>query len=426
MARAALLLTEQPLAPGPRVAIISNAGGIGVLAADCADEHGLVVPELSAGLSARLQEQVAGTIGVSNPIDLGAGADARHLTEVVSAVLASGEIDVLLVALVATNVSDVGPLAAALGDLHEQHAHIPVVLVAMGGLDVPPEHRNGVTVFSTPDDAVEAIAHAVRYAEWRRIPRDETVVGNPDRAAAARETAAALLATSASPDAWLDANESAFLLAPFGLRLEGRLSTSPLGAATAADDIGFPVVVKVADESVLHKTDRGLVRVGLRSADEVVAAVTAFGEELGRDDVPVLVQPVVTGVEIALGVVRDPGFGPLVMVAAGGVATAVLDDRVFLLPQVTARDASRALRSLRIWPLLDGYRGSERVDVDALVHLVQVLGQLATDVPEIAELDFNPVMATPYGAQLVDVKIRLAENSPISAGVPRQLRTPSS
>jgi len=137
----------------------------------------------------------------------------------------------------------------------------------------------------------------------------------------------------------------------------------------------------------------------------------------------VIVQPVVEGVEVALGVVRDPGFGPLVMVAAGGVATGILEDRAFLLPPFTQRDAARAVRSLRIWPLLDGYRGSPRADVETLVGVLVTLGQLSIDVPEIAELDFNPVMCTDSDVVLVDVKVRLQEALPVNAGVPRQLRT---
>ncbi|MDO9498228.1 MAG: acetate--CoA ligase family protein, partial [Nocardioides sp.] len=125
-----------------------------------------------------------------------------------------------------------------------------------------------------------------------------------------------------------------------------------------------------------------------------------------------------------LGIVRDPGFGPLVMVAAGGVATDVWDDRTFLLPPVSPRDAARVIRSLRIWPLLEGYRGTAAADVAALERLVVSLGQLALDVPEVAELDLNPVVVSPTGAVLVDVKVRLAGSERTDAGIPRRLRPP--
>jgi acyl-CoA synthetase (NDP forming) len=184
------------------------------------------------------------------------------------------------------------------------------------------------------------------------------------------------------------------------------------------------VAVKVADPAVVHKTERGLVRAGIDSVAAVRAAVETFVAETGDPDVPVLVQPMVKGVEVALGVVRDPGLGPLVMVAAGGTATEIWQDRSLLLAPVTPQDAARALRSLRIWPLLDGYRGAEPVDQQALVDLVVALGRLAVDVPEIAEADLNPVLATPTGVALVDVKLRLADSPVVDAGVPRRLREP--
>jgi acyl-CoA synthetase (NDP forming) len=195
-------------------------------------------------------------------------------------------------------------------------------------------------------------------------------------------------------------------------------------AAAAADEAGFPVAIKVADPTIVHKSERGLVRVGVGSLDAVTTAVEAFVAETGDPEVPVLVQPMAQGVEVALGIVRDPGLGPLVMVAAGGVATEVLGDRSLLLAPVTPQDAARALRSLRIWPLLEGYRGTDPIDEEALVELVVALGRLAVDVPELAEADLNPVLAGPQGVTLVDVTMRLAETPAVDAGVPRRLREP--
>jgi hypothetical protein len=181
------------------------------------------------------------------------------------------------------------------------------------------------------------------------------------------------------------------------------------------------VAVKSADPNVVHKTDRGLVKVGLRTEAEVRWAVEDVEKELGAGT-PVLVQPMGSGVEIALGLVRDPALGPLVMVAAGGVTTDVLDDRVFLVPPLTSVDASRAVRSLRSWPLLDGFRGSALVDVAALERLVLAVGRLAVDVPEVAELDVNPVLVGPSGCTVVDIKVRLAECVGPDLAAPRQLR----
>ena len=155
---------------------------------------------------------------------------------------------------------------------------------------------------------------------------------------------------------------------------------------------------------------------GWTRADAVETAVTSFERELGRADVPVLVQPVVSGVEFAVGVVRDPSVGPLVMVGAGGVNTDLLADRVYLLPPVRPSDVRRALRALRCWPLLDGFRGAAPVDVDGLVDVVVACGRLADEIPLVAELDVNPVMVSSAGCALVDVKLRLAETRSTGCG----------
>jgi acyl-CoA synthetase (NDP forming)/L-amino acid N-acyltransferase YncA len=420
MGRTALLLAEQPLPAGERIAIVSNAGGLGVLAADAADVAGLSVPELSQDLRAQLARHVDGTAGTSNPVDLGAGASADHLAGVIDPVLASDEVDALLVVVVPTSVASPEPLLETTARIRAAHPDKPVVLVGLGGLG---SQLPGVTVFHAVEHAIDAIADVCRYAEWRRTPRADPQSHDPDRADAARSVGRELAGKAELPR-WIDPAEARSLLAPYGLAPVGQVAANPLEASQLADKLGFPVAIKVADSTIVHKTDRGLVRVGLESSAEVIAATRAFGRELGVADVPVIVQPVVEGVEVALGVVRDPGFGPLVMVAAGGIATGILEDRAFLLPPFTERDAARAVRSLRMWPLLDGYRGSPRTDVEGLVDVLVTLGQLAIDVPEIAELDFNPVMCTPSGVVLVDVKVRLDEASPVNAGVPRQLRMP--
>jgi len=418
MGRTALLLSEQPLPAGRRVAIVSNAGGLGVLAADAADAHGLLVPELPVELRARLEGLVSGTTGTSNPIDLGAGATADNLSGVVEPLLDSDQVDTLLVVLVPTSVAPAEPLVDATARARATHPEKAVVLVGLGGLggQVP-----GVTVYHAVDHAIEAIALAATYAEWRRAPRAEPAAHDPERASAARAIARELLSTSGKTG-WVRPDDATRLLETYGLTPAGGIAANPLEASELASTLGFPVAVKVADRDIVHKTDRGLVRVGLESAAEVISATRAFEHELGRADVPVLVQPVVSGVEIALGVVRDPGFGPLVMVAAGGIATGILDDRAFLLPPFTQSDAVRAIRSLRTWPMLEGYRGAARTDTDRLERVLVALGELSVDVPEVAELDFNPVMCTPTDVVLVDVKVRLAEASPVNAGIPRQLR----
>ena len=280
----------------------------------------------------------------------------------------------------------------------------------------------GVTLYRTGEAAVRALGHAMRYAAWRRVPIDEPTDGLGLRSDFARAWATTRLAAGGGEPEWLPAEASAELLAPYGIEQVGVLANDPEEAGRAAEAIGYPVALKVADPTILHKTDRGLVRVGLRSAPEVAAAVEAFRAELRTDSVDVRVQPVLGGVEVACGLVRDEVFGPLVRVAAGGVTTEILQDEVHLLPPIATVDAARALRGLRLWPLLDGYRGSERLDVESLEALVVAVGQLAADVPQVSDLDLNPLVVTPDGVHCVDVKVRLQAPASMDAGIPRRLR----
>lgn len=415
----AQVLAEQPPPPGRRVGIVSNAGGLGILIADAADAAELDVPAFSDRLRADVARHVNGTNGLSNPIDLGAGATTDQIAAACTEMLRSGEIDLLVAAIVRTSTSEYDEIVATLGDVRRDFPELPVVLVAMGGQAVKPDPDSGITVFRSARDAVEALALASGYAEWLATPDPELVPEDVPRRHRAHESATELAQGSGAR--WLSPREQEVLLGPYGIRPVGEVAVGRYGAASAAREIGFPVAVKVADPDVVHKTDRGLVRVGLRSPATVLNAVQHFETELGAQHLRVLVQPMADGVELALGISRHPTFGPVVMVAAGGVNTDLLDDRAFLVLPVTRDDALRALESLRVWPLLEGYRGSQPVDVDALEDLIVSLGEVARDIPQIAELDLNPVIVNADGAVQVDLKVRIAPQAPSTDPTARQL-----
>lgn len=430
LAEAALLLTREPLPHGARVGVVSNAGGMGVLAADAAAGEALSVPELSLASRARVGRYVSGTAGTSNPVDAGAGVSPDALVAIVDDVMGSGEVDAVLLILVATSLADPGLALAGLARVRERNAGVPLLLVAHGGVEAHPSEAGTLTSFRSCAAAVRALGHAVRYAAWLGERTVETTVeAGPYSAWATplqvltrrRELAQRLLENDATSEGWVGAAEATELLDEYGLAPLGEVASGEDAVAALAQSLGFPATLKVADRSVVHRTERGLVRVGLDSVDGVRAAVASFARELGRSDVPVLVQPVVSGIELAVGLVRDPTFGPLVMVGAGGVNTDVLLDRVYLMPPVRAGDVRRGLRCLRCWPLLQGFRGSAPADVDALVEVVVAVGALAEDVPEVAEVDVNPVMVSAAGCALVDVKLRL-QQAAAEPDAPRQLR----
>jgi acyl-CoA synthetase (NDP forming)/GNAT superfamily N-acetyltransferase len=423
LAQTALLLTQQPLPAGPRLGIVSNAGGLGVLAADAADRAGLEVPELSPALSAQIQVGVSGTVGISNPVDLGAGVSAGDFSAALTPLLGSAEVDAVVVLLVATSMATQGSLLESLAELRPQAAGKPVVLVAYGDVSTTDLSDAGVTVFGSVQAALDSLAHAVRYAGWLRVPHSEHTPGDPARAAVALRNAQRLLPDATNHGGWLSPGDASELLTPYDLAQVGQSRRTAREAVDVAEAIGFPVAVKVADPQIVHKSDRGLVRTGLRTPADLIDAIRSFAGELGTTEVPVLVQPMLGGVEVALGMVRDAAFGPLVMVAAGGVDIDVWDDRVFLLPPVTQHDATRALHELRIWPLLAGHRGRPAADIAGVARRLVALGQLALDVPQIAELDLNPVMVGTGRVAVVDAKVRLAVPVHVDAGIPRRLRT---
>jgi acyl-CoA synthetase (NDP forming)/GNAT superfamily N-acetyltransferase len=409
------VLTREPLPAGTRLGVLSNAGGLGVLAADAAQDAGLDVSPFSPSLRAEVGALVSQTAGSANPVDAGAGADAERLAAIADVVLASDEVDALLVVLVATDTNDVAGALDALADVRHRYPHQPVVAVGLGVGD--DGAHTGVTTLRSSAAAVAALGRASSYAAWRRDVAPPAAAADPVRARQARDEAVGLRARSGL-DGWVVPGDAAALLHRYGLESVG-VVVAASAAPEVAEWMGFPVAIKIASADVVHRTERRLVVTGLTSSPEVAAAATDLERRAGRPST-VLVQPMVSGVEMALGVVRDPVLGPLVMVAPGGVGTDLADDRAFLLPPFGAGEFLQVLRTLRTWPLLDGFRGAARVDVDAFARAASALGQLAVDVPEIAELDLNPVMVTEDGIHLVDVKVRLAAGE--SLDEPRQLR----
>ena len=412
----ARLLTGQPLPPGRRLGIVSNAGGLGVLAADTAEDAQLDVAEFSAPLQAQLQGLVNGTIGTANPVDAGAGAEPAQLASIVDAMLVSGEVDSVAAFLVSTGDNDLGAMVAEVATVRTRHPDSPVVVVPLGSTTPP---TPGITAYGSAAAALAALDRAATYAAWRDAEVREPETTAPADVAAARAQARTLLA-GPNADGWIAPDGATQLLGRYDVNLAGRVVRGADAAVSVADELGYPVALKVADADVVHKTEHRLVRIGLDGPDAVRAAVAEF-ESVRRAATAVLVQPMVSGLEIALGMVRDPGLGPLVMVAAGGVAVDVWRDHAFLLPPFGPDQAARALRSLRVWPLLDGFRGAEPADTDGLVRLIAAVGRLTFDVPELAELDLNPVIVGATSCDVVDAKVRLAP-ADAASDQPRQLR----
>jgi acyl-CoA synthetase (NDP forming)/RimJ/RimL family protein N-acetyltransferase len=391
---AARMLTGQPLPAGNRLAIVGNAGGLNVLAADAAEADGLTVPAHGAN-------------GLANPYDLGAGASPAAFAAAAEAVAAGGEADMLLLIVIGTSTNDPAAIVAALEPVLDAHSSLTVAAVVIGARQpVTGLGARRAPVYELPERAVRALAHAARYADWRRQP----LGGRPDLPGIDTDrTRAAVDLALAEGGGWQPYERTAEILAGYGVTiLPAAVAMTGLDAVAAAERLGYPIVLKSADPALVHKTDTGGVRLGLTGPDPVRAAFDEVAAA-GRPGFGALVQKQVTApVELVAGVVHDPLFGSVVLLGLGGVHTDLLGDRALRLVPMTDLDAGRMWRSLRAAPLLTGYRGATPVDATALEDLLLRLGRLAEDIPEIAELDLNPILAGPDGVVAVDAKLRLA------------------
>ncbi|SNY59115.1 bifunctional acetate--CoA ligase family protein/GNAT family N-acetyltransferase [Paractinoplanes atraurantiacus] len=394
MIDAARMLTGQPLPAGRRLAVVSNAGGLNVLAADAAEAHGLTVPALSPATRRR-----AG--GSDNPVDLGAGASPGEVGAAAAAIADSGEADMLLVIAVATEANAPGDLLDALAAVLDARPSLAAaaVLVDSDGVTAQLGGRK-VPVYDLPERAVRALAHAAEYAEWRRRPlgrRPELPDVSPGRARLAVDRALA------DGGGWQPYQRTRTILDAYGINILPAAHVRTAEAAVAAAErAGYPVVLKSADPELVHKSDTGGVRLGLTDAAAVREAFAAIG-------VDVLVQRQIDGrTELVAGIAHDARFGSVVLLGAGGVHTDLLSDRALRLLPMTDLDAGWMWRELRCAPLLTGYRGAPAADTGALEDMLLRLGRLADDFPEVAELDLNPVLAGPGGVVAVDAKLRLA------------------
>ena len=408
------LLSSQPLPPGARVAILTNAGGPGILCADACEEHGLDVVELPADLQETLRA-VAGPNGaVSNPVDLLAAGTAPQFGEALEALLGHDGIDAVIVIYIQPGLGSVGgEVAAEVRAVTARIApSIPVLSVLMSAADreeaVAAAAPGAPPVYQYPEAAALALARVARYSEWRRKPPGRV----PEFEGIRPERAATLLsaATVAGAD-WLPAHEVAALFACYGLPLiETREVADAREAGEAAAELGVPVALKAVGP--VHKSDVGAVRLGLQGASSVAGAAAEMQARLADIGVRTegfLVQPMAPGgVEMLIGSSADPHFGPVVVCGLGGTAAEIHHDIAVRLTPLTDLGAHMMLRELRMLPLLQGYRGAPASDLEALEDLVLRVAAMVHAHPQIVELDCNPVSVSAERIVILDARVRVA------------------
>jgi acetyl coenzyme A synthetase (ADP forming)-like protein len=418
----AACLDAQPLPPGNRVGIVTNAGGPGILAVDACEAAGLHVVELPADVRARLSAFLPSTASIGNPVDMVASAGPEEYRKAIETVLAAPDIDALIVVFTpvdAARSTDIleGIHAGIAGARDGGAADKPVLACIMSdSTDRLPfrVRTESIPTYAFPENAARALGRAAAYASWRAQPAGLFWTFDDVQVEEARAICREALSRG---DTWLNDGDVWGVLNAFGLPAAvHNLARTADEAAAFASIIGFPVAAKLASTRVTHKTELGAVRLNLASAGEVR---TAFGEIVARAEQAagadavdgVLIQPMITGgVETLVGITHDPLFGPLVAFGIGGINVEVLGDVRFRVAPLTDRDADELLHEIRGLPLLTGHRGRPPADIDALRDVLLRISCLAESVPEISELDLNPVIALSPGAgcRVIDARIKVA------------------
>jgi acetate---CoA ligase (ADP-forming) len=418
----AAALGSQPLPKGRRVAILTNAGGPGILCADTCEAGGLIVPELSKATKAHLATCLPPQASLGNPVDMIASAGPDHYRQTIATLLATDEIDALVVIYIPVDVSQkpmileaiAAGIAAGRAAVGADKPVLACVMVGEGGpvpLQVDHEH---IPTYAFPEAAAHVLGKVAEYAQWRAQPLGVFLEFDDAHPQVVRDICRQGLDTRGA--GWLATDETRQVLRAMGLPV------APGGVARTADEavelargIGFPVAVKLASHVIVHKTEMGGIflhlqdEAGVRRAFEAIRQRLAQAGQLEAME-GVLVQPMVSGgVEVMVGVTADPVFGPLIAFGLGGIHVEILGDVRFRVTPLTDRDAREMVREIRGYRLLEGYRGHPPADVKALEEVLLRVSLLVDEIPEIAELDLNPIFALPpgQGCQIVDARIRV-------------------
>ena len=411
------LLSSQPSPRGPSVGVLTNAGGPGILLADALEGKGLSVPTLREETIRELRSFLPSAAGFANPIDMIASATPDHYRRAIKVIANDSSVDSLIVIYVPPMVSEPEAVATAIAEAAaDVPADKPLLTVYLCTTGAPPQLNQGprgkIPTFSFPENAAQALASAEWYSRWRQRPvGTETVLDRVVRSAI-REVIDSSLARQ--PEAhWLEPKEVEALLRTLGIQFARSVVAEPDGAVEAAEALGYPLVAKAVSPDVVHKSDIGAVIMGLESEHDVRLAVDTLRLRLKAVNATLggvmLQEEIRGGIEAIVGVTTDPVFGAIVLAGLGGTQVELLKDVSFGLPPVTDYDATEMLDNLRAKKLLDGFRGSAPGDREALISVITRISALVEIVPEIIELDLNPVkvLLPGKGAVVVDSRIKV-------------------
>lgn len=404
----------QEVLRGPGVAIITNAGGPGIIASDAVEYAGLRMSSFTKETVDGLRGGLPPFANLYNPVDILGDAKSERYRYAMEGVIKDENVHAILVILTPQAMTDMDETARAVGEISARAKRKAVVASFMGG----PLAERGAEVLSQykvpnypfPERAISVLSAMYRQRQWVERPVEEPKLFGGDKAAV-REVFRQCLERGYSTLAEGEARE---VISAYGFSVpRSILVNSKESAIKVAEEIGYPVVLKVASPDILHKSDIGGVRVGIRNSSDVVQAFEEILEKARRRMPDALVQGVFVqemvrgGKEVILGATLDPQFGPLLMFGLGGIYVEVLKDVSFRVAPITQRDAWEMLGEIRAYPLLKGARGESPVDLEAIVEGLQRLSQLVTDFPQVLELDINPLSVLPKGKGAVAIDARI-------------------
>ncbi len=410
-----MCLDFQPLPTGKRAVILTNAGGPAALASDSLSAHGIFLEDLEVDTREVLRQHLNPAAQVGNPVDMLGGAEPADYAMAVKQLISDKNVDIVIPMLVPQSLVNPAGVAQAIVDA-SQGSTRPVLTCIMGDISVTEARLvlqgNRMPMFVHPESMGRVLKAMLDYADWRSQNIETiTPLTNVDRSAAEK-----IIRAPGASKVFGEA-ETRPILAAYGLSMiKGGLATNPVAAATLAEEIGFPVVMKIVSPQILHKSDVGGIILNLQNETEVMAAYERMFIDIGRKMPEAKLEGVLIeqmaggGQEVIVGMRRDPGFGPLLMFGLGGVYVELFKDVSFRVAPISEKEALEMINETGAGKLLRGFRGIPASDLDAVVSCIQRLGQLALDFPEIAEVEVNPLLVHTKGegALVLDGRIILS------------------
>jgi acetyl coenzyme A synthetase (ADP forming)-like protein len=403
----AALLSHQPMPAGTRVAILTNAGGPGILAADACEANGLELSSLSEATRARLRAFLPAAASVNNPVDMLASAPAEHYSRALAAMLEDNQVDSVIAIFIPPLVTDPEEVAQAIAGIARGVRAKPVLGVFMRA-EGAPSALSPVPCYAFPESAALALARVTQYGRWRARPvQPPPHLDRFDRAQI-RTIVDGIMCRGGG---WATADEASSLLGAAGIDCAvARVATRLEEALQAAAAIGYPVALKALGPTLLHKTERRAVILNIAHPEDLRAAYADFVRRFADEMTSVLVQQMVPpGVEMIVGALQDPQFGPLIACGTGGILVDLLADTAFRLHPLSERDTREMLDELKGSRLLRGYRGAPPANEAALRDTLLRISGLVSVAPEVLELDLNPVIVSESGARVADVRVLIGD-----------------